>query len=187
MAMTSSRQRSDRKPLYGLGALGLASVALAAPVILLVSFLSPSLPDSAVAPVAAGRLSDLEPRQPVFYENGDFWLVRLDRDEVAAFVARDTHGRAADIGCTSGELALGHRLTSHFEKGVVLWDTTGSWNGQNTFRAFCSASRFDYAGNRLYGPSPRGLDRYPVEVDESGFITVSPRLDQVIRGPATAR
>jgi hypothetical protein len=55
--------------------------------------------------------------------------------------------------------------------------------GIGAFRSPCSGATFDRLGLRLYGPSPRGLDRYPIERDEDGFrvllkgLELGPTLD----------
>ncbi len=50
----------------------------------------------------------------------------------------------------------------------------------------CHQSRYDRLGTKIageqYGPAPRSMDRFPVEVDERGVLTIDTR--EVIRGPA---
>jgi hypothetical protein len=37
------------------------------------------------------------------------------------------------------------------------------------FRSQCNGSRWDRTGERIFGPSPRDLDRFPLEVDDDYF------------------
>ena len=50
----------------------------------------------------------------------------------------------------------------------------------------CHQSRYDRRGTKIagerYGPAPRSMDRFPVEVDDRGVLTIDTRT--VIRGPA---
>ena len=49
----------------------------------------------------------------------------------------------------------------------------------------CHQSRYDRLGikaaGEAYGPAPRSMDRYAVEVDEQGVLTINTGV--VIRGP----
>ena len=49
--------------------------------------------------------------------------------------------------------------------------------GLGAFRSPCSGATFDRLGLRLYGPSPRGLDRYAIERDGDGFKVFLKRLE----------
>jgi cytochrome b6-f complex iron-sulfur subunit len=50
----------------------------------------------------------------------------------------------------------------------------------------CHQSRYDRRGTKIagerYGPAARGMDRFPIEVDARGVLTINTR--KVIRGPA---
>ncbi len=41
--------------------------------------------------------------------------------------------------------------------------------GRGAFRSPCSGATFDRLGRRLFGPSERALDRYPLEATQDGF------------------
>jgi cytochrome b6-f complex iron-sulfur subunit len=53
------------------------------------------------------------------------------------------------------------------------------------FHCPCHQSRYDRLGikaaGEAYGPAPRGMDRFPVEVDERGVLTID--TSRVIMGP----
>jgi cytochrome b6-f complex iron-sulfur subunit len=42
----------------------------------------------------------------------------------------------------------------------------------NQFECPCHGSVFNRAGEYREGPAPRGMDRYPIEVDEAGIIVI---------------
>jgi cytochrome b6-f complex iron-sulfur subunit len=53
------------------------------------------------------------------------------------------------------------------------------------FRCPCHQSRYDRLGTKadgvLYGPAPHGMDRYPIEVDRAGVLTID--TSRVTLGP----
>jgi cytochrome b6-f complex iron-sulfur subunit len=53
------------------------------------------------------------------------------------------------------------------------------------FRCPCHQSRYDRLGTKadgvLYGPAPHGMDRYPIEVDGAGVLTID--TSRVTLGP----
>jgi len=49
------------------------------------------------------------------------------------------------------------------------------------FECPCHGSFFNRAGEYRAGPAPRGMDRYPIEVDESGVIYID--TGQPVEGP----
>jgi len=53
------------------------------------------------------------------------------------------------------------------------------------FRCPCHQSRYDRLGTKadgvLYGPAPHGMDRFPIEVDPAGVLTID--TSRVILGP----
>jgi cytochrome b6-f complex iron-sulfur subunit len=71
------------------------------------------------------------------------YLVRLD-DEIVALSEKCTH-----LGCR-----------------VAFCDPS------NRFECPCHGSVFNRAGELLAGPSPRGLDRYPVETGDDGLLYI---------------
>jgi len=53
------------------------------------------------------------------------------------------------------------------------------------FRCPCHQSRYDRLGTKadgvLYGPAPHGMDRFPIEVDAAGVLTID--ASRVVLGP----
>ena len=87
-----------------------------------------------------------------------FHVVRLDSGEVLALSAHDPH-----LGCT-----VPYRPSFNFD-GREGW-----------FRNPCHGETYDLAGYRVFGPTPRGLDRFHVEViDGRGIVDLS----RIERGP----
>lgn len=68
------------------------------------------------------------------------------------------------------------------EKCTHLGCRTPYCASSNQFECPCHGSVFNRAGEFREGPAPRGMDRYPIEVDETGmiYIDTSQRAD----GPA---
>ena len=80
-----------------------------------------------------------------------FHIVRLDDGELLALRDKDPH-----LGC-----AVPYRPD-------FVWDGRPGW-----FRNPCHGETFDMAGQRVFGPSPRGLDRIAIEVRD-GAVYVDP-------------
>ncbi len=79
------------------------------------------------------------------------WVVRAAEGPVAALLTVDPHS-----GCR------------------VEWRADGEFAGISPIlRDPCTGSIYDAAGSRLFGPAPRGLDRFPATVDrERDAITI---------------
>ncbi len=80
-----------------------------------------------------------------------FHIVRLDDGELLALRDKDPH-----LGC-----AVPYRPD-------FVWDGRPGW-----FRNPCHGETFDMAGQRVFGPSPRGLDRMAIEVRD-GAVYIDP-------------
>ena len=105
--------------------------------------------------VNLGSIEDFPPGTvtPVGYPDEPlvFHIVRLDDGELLALLARDPH-----LGC-----AVPYRPD-------FVWDGRPGW-----FRNPCHGETYDMAGRRVFGPSPRDLDRLAVEV-RNGAVYVNP-------------
>ncbi len=98
---------------------------------------------------------------------GRFWLVNLDGGE----------GDVQGVGGTGGLLAL-YWVCPHlgctvpwnpaFDGGAVGHAGIVGW-----FRCPCHASTYSKAGVRVFGPAPRSMDTFDVEVNADGSITVN--------------
>ena len=131
------------------GALFASALALAAIAIM---FAWPSgEPDNGVFDL--GAVDDFSVRSVTTVEEGEFHLVRLDDGTFVALSWVDSH-----LGCTVP-----------WRERFVWPDETGTPR-QGWFRG-CHGETYDITGHRVFGPSPRGLDRYPVTV-MGGRVTV---------------
>lgn len=132
-----------------LALLGLAALAVAG-VILAVSWPSPE----ASSVVFAGKVNDLPQEEPVYNDAG-FFLVKLESGEVIALSDVDPYRGFPDHDC---------RITW---RPLLVFDRQAGW-----LRGNCTGSNFTITGDKMSGPSSRGMDRFPVTVDDSGGIAV---------------
>jgi Rieske Fe-S protein len=142
-------------------------VAVIAAFAVLASFLWPE--QGLVTPqtrVYAGSIEKYEVGVPVYFQKDHFWLVRQPDDTFLALIAKDTHS-----GCV-----VPWRENFRFPISGEGPSSVG-W-----FRDPCHGSTYDLTGACVYGPCPRGLDRYPVKV-ENGNIVVSVSPTGLIKGP----
>jgi Rieske Fe-S protein len=98
--------------------------------------------------VEAGLVTDYAVGEPVFFQQGRFWLVRQPDGSFVAFSAADSFR-----GCT------------------VVWQSDRRYvdprdrvEKQGWYRDPCHGSIYDRDGTKVFGPSPRDLDTYPVTV-----------------------
>ena len=133
----------------GVGIAVLSGVLLAGSIVLamLASFLWPG----GVAPdtrVFVGHVDDFEVSQPVYFEQEQFWLVRQADDSFVALYAINSHNLPGECPV---EWITEISIYGWYEDGLT-----------GVFRAPCHGETFDITGRRLFGPSPRDLDRFPV-------------------------
>ena len=77
---------------------------------------------------------------------------------------------------------LDSQLVALSEKCTHLGCRVEYCEGSKNFECPCHGSVFNRAGELLTGPSPRGLDRYPVEVATDGLVVID--TGSTISGPA---
>jgi len=86
------------------------------------------------------------------------WIVHLDDGRLLALVGRSPHR-----GCT------------------LPWRPTFTYEGiQGWFRDPCAGSTFFRDGTRVFGPSPRDMDRVAIDVGLDGRVTID--VSRVIPG-----
>jgi len=106
----------------------------------------------------AGSTADFTVNEPVRFPDHRFWLVRLESAEFVALLTRSPYQ-----GCT------------------VPWRPDFEFMGKKGwFRDPCHNDTFTIDGSHVFGPAPRGMDRFPVRV-EDGAVRVNVRT--VILGP----
>jgi len=121
------------------------------------------------ATIDAGRAVDFHEGEPVFVKDGRFWLVKQPGGSFVAFSAADSFR-----GCT------------------VVWqpafeslDPRDGRTKQGWYRDPCHGSTYDPQGTKVFGPSPRDLDTYPVEVI-GGRVIVRAAERHLVPGAANA-
>ncbi len=108
--------------------------------------------------VGVGQVEDFAPGSVTTFQEAEFHLVRLPDGEFLALSSKDPH-----LGCT------------------VPWKPEFQTMGQKGwFRNPCHGETYDLAGRHIFGPGPRGLDRFPVTV-VGGAVRVN--VNELILGP----
>ena len=139
---TAQVVKTPRRLLWG--ALLMSGVAIAAIALL---FVWPSSePESDGFDL--GAVDDYSIRSVTTVEEGGFHLVRLDEETFIALSWIDPH-----LGCT------------------VPWRPDFSWEGTlGWFRNPCHGETYNRAGLRVFGPSPRDLDRFVISIEDGRII-----------------
>ena len=119
-------------------------------------------------PFYAAQVGDLKPLEPQHFPNERFWLVLQQDGEVRAF-----HDRDPRTGCP-----VRWFTRSSMDSTNPGWFVPEAPNGM--FREGCHGSSYGPDGRAFFGPTPRGLDHYPVEVS-GGAISVD--LSELMNGP----
>lgn len=160
---TSTSRRGFVRLLF---AIGLGGVVLGAGK-LLSDFITPTGPYPAALHV--GRVRDFaRGGAPRLLEVNDAnGLVR--RLQVVHLDPRDTARNGSGEG--DGILAMDAQCT-HLQC-TLRWNPTFNWDGQQGwFRCACHGSTYTKAGVRVFGPGPRSLTTYRVQVTSDGEVIV---------------
>ena len=140
----------DRLKVYAsLGALAAALVSGAAFLAVLVSFSWPEADvGSPSARIYAGTADQFEVGQPVTFVEGKFHLVKQEDGSFIALYWKDPH-----LGCTVP-----------WREGFKFVDPRNGARVTGWFRNPCHGETYDAYGVRVFGPAPRDLDQFPVEI-----------------------
>jgi len=136
------------------------------------AFLWPNLKGGFGSLITAGKLDDIRSQlgsgEPFYYGAGRFYIVPWnghpdgDTDYSAEGLAQQgimpLYQRCVHLGCR------------------VPFCANSKW-----FECPCHGSKYNLAGEYELGPAPRGLDRFKIEIDESGNVLVD--TSQIILGP----
>jgi len=114
----------------------------------------------------AGSVSGFALNKPVWFKDQRFWLVKLGDEQFIALLSRSPRR-----GCT------------------VPWRPDFEFLGtKGWFRDLCFQSTWDITGHLAFGPSPRDMDRFPLQI-VGGKVQVLADPKHVILGssggPAT--
>ncbi len=139
----NSEQGQGRRRFLGLLWLGLAFVAAAEIVWVIVSFFRPRQRQTGNggpgAIVPAGTVEDFAPDTVTAFPRGQFYLARLADGGFLALSRTCTH-----LGCT------------------VPWVEK-----EKKFACPCHASSFDITGDVVSAPAPRALDLFPITIENT--------------------
>ena len=132
----------DRIKVYvSIAALAGALVLIAAFVAVFAAFTYPT-ERTAPSRVLVGQVNDFEAGVPVTFASLSFHLVKLPDGTFKALYAVSPH-----LGCD------------------VVWREQLEFNDEvGAFRDVCYGSTWDRYGGRLFGPTPRNMDEFPVEI-----------------------
>lgn len=98
--------------------------------------------------IDVGKLDDYKIGAPIYFEVDRFWIVRVSEDEVLALYDKDPH-----TGCQA------------------LWYVNEEFMGtKGWFNDPCQDFHYDYAGNCFGEDCKRGLDHFPVTIDDEGRV-----------------
>lgn len=160
------RQAGPRAAFVAVLGLGLASTVAA----LLVFAWPPA--ESAPRPLLIGFQADELPDpggDPVAVAGGRFWLVNL----------RPEDGQVGKYGAPTagGLLALSwrdsHKGCSITWRPELRFATANGVSRTGWFRDPCSGSIYTRGGVQVWGPSPRSMDTYALDVKHDGVVVVN--------------
>lgn len=168
------RSGPDRRSFLRGGFLGAMGIALGGFAASSIAFLWPNLSGGFGGLVEVGTEADVREQIATGgghypYPAGRMYLVGYDS-------AQDPDGAYA-------EATNGAPFMAIYQKCVHLgcrvpWCASSSW-----FECPCHGSRYNRWGEYQFGPAPRGLDRFPLEI-ANGIVTVNTSPASLITGPS---
>jgi cytochrome b6-f complex iron-sulfur subunit len=167
----------NRRQFFNRSIVAAQSLVLGSFSVAMIAFLWPSLSGGFGGKVRAGNKKDIldeiaEKKQPFYVPEARAYLNPYPETSLPA--AKKVYADTIMPGMEAGLVAL-------FQKCVHLgcrvpWCQTSQW-----FECPCHGSKYNRVGEKKGGPAPRGLDRFPVEV-EGDFVTIN--TGTVVQGPA---
>ncbi|GAB4450877.1 MAG: Rieske (2Fe-2S) protein [Anaerolineae bacterium] len=141
---TNPTEPTSRRDFLKMAWAGLGALVAAEAGVMAVAFSLPRIAEGEFGSlVTAGAVDDFPPNTVTPFNQGRFYLSRLEDGGFLALYRKCTH-----LGCT------------------VPWE-----QGQHQFICPCHASAFDAKGDVLNPPAPRALDLFPVII-EDGMVKV---------------
>jgi cytochrome b6-f complex iron-sulfur subunit len=167
----------NRRQFFNRSIVAAQSLTLGAFSVAMIAFLWPSLSGGFGGKVKAGNKQDIlgqiaEKKQPFYVPEARAYLNPYP--EAALPAAKKVYSDSILPGMEAGLVAL-------FQKCVHLgcrvpWCQTSQW-----FECPCHGSKYNRVGEKKGGPAPRGLDRFPIEVDGDA-VTIN--TGTVVQGPS---
>ena len=138
-----------------------------------IAFLWPNLKGGFGSVINAGKLEDIKAaiaaeNEPFYYGAGRFYIVPYD-------------GRpSGDVDYTDEGVET-EGIMPLYQRCVHLGCRVPFCKQSQWFECPCHGSKYNLAGEYELGPAPRGLDRFPVTVTETGDVMVD--TSTVVLGP----
>jgi hypothetical protein len=123
----------------------------------------------------AGKVTDFAVDEPVYFKQGDFWLVKRPDGTFLALFARETRWWLLDASRVV-------RCPIRWRPEYIHNDWAAYSNRSGAFVGECSSSAFAIDGTRVFGPTPRDLDRRPVTVTAAQDVAVDIAKHRLVEG-----
>jgi cytochrome b6-f complex iron-sulfur subunit len=163
-----------RRQFFNRGITAMFALGLAGFGTTVIAFLWPTLSGGFGSKIRAGSATDIlaqinDTKEPFYVPEGRFYLQPYPKGDLAK--AEQFYTGGVLTGMESGFVAL-------YQKCVHLgcrvpWCKTSQW-----FECPCHGSRYNRVGEKTGGPAPRGLDRFPVEVNGGAVVVDTGALSQ---------
>lgn len=160
------------RSVVGLMGLGIATFGVS-----IVAFLWPASSSGFGSKIRVGTISEVADEIDgaggfLYRPDGRMWLTKYPQTALAK--ARDTYSAGELSGMEAGVVAL-------YQKCPHLGCRVPECQSSQWFECPCHGSQYNRVGEKKGGPSPRGMDRFAVEVSGDTIIVNTGAL---IQGPA---
>lgn len=167
----------NRRQFFNRSIVAAQSLVLGSFGVAVVAFLWPSLSGGFGGKVRAGNKRDIlgeinEKKQPFYVPEARAYINPYP--EAALPRAKGVYSDSILPGMEAGLVALFQKCP-HLGCRVP-WCQTSQW-----FECPCHGSKYNRVGEKKGGPAPRGMDRFPIEVDGDA-LTINTGI--VVQGPA---
>ncbi|HEX5950881.1 MAG TPA: Rieske 2Fe-2S domain-containing protein [Actinomycetota bacterium] len=138
-----------------------------------IAFLWPNLKGGFGSVINAGKVEDIKAAiaaddEPYYYGAGRFYIVAYE-------------GRATDDTDYEAEGVTAQGIMPLYQRCVHLGCRVPFCKQSQWFECPCHGSKYNTAGEYTLGPAPRGLDRFVVEITNTGDVMVD--TSAIILGP----
>jgi len=169
------RQFLNRAILAVLAVPVLGTMSLA-----LIGFLWPTAKTGFGGNIKAGNLDTIlnniaNNKKPYYVPEARAYVVPYPKEDIAKANAAYGAKEVERMGMQDGVVAL-------YQRCVHLGCRVPFCPSSQWFECPCHGSKYSRVGEKKGGPAPRGLDRFPVEV-QGGSLTIITNLATVIAGP----
>ena len=157
--------------MFGLGLTGFGTASFA--------FLYPGKTSGFGGIVNVGRIADIQAKikdgNGFFYvPKGRMWVTEYPATSLEK--ARDSYGFYSQV-----QAGLNAGVTALFQTCPHLGCRVPECSTSQWFECPCHGSQYNRVGEKKGGPAPRGMDRFPMDVNADGELVVD--TGQIIQGP----